>query len=113
MRGILLITATLSVGYAQELLLKEIEVKAKREPFEESLEIREVRESSAKDVGEALTKLGGIWKIRKGGIANDIVLRGFYRDNINVLIDGERFTVHVPTGWTHPPSMWIFLKWRR
>ncbi|GBC88101.1 Vitamin B12 transporter BtuB [bacterium HR13] len=90
MRCILLVTAILSVGYAQELLLKEIEVKAKRETFEESLEIREVRESSAKDVGEALTKLGGIWKIRKGGIANDIVLRGFYRDNINVLIDGER-----------------------
>ncbi|MEZ0360845.1 MAG: TonB-dependent receptor [Hydrogenobacter sp.] len=90
MKGLFLISAIVSVGYAQELLLKEIEVKAKREPFQESLDIREVRESSAKDVGEALQKIEGIWKIRKGGIANDIVLRGFYRDNINVLIDGER-----------------------
>jgi iron complex outermembrane receptor protein len=54
------------------------------------LEVREIRESSAKDVGEALTKLEGIWKVRKGGIANDVVLRGFSRDNINVLIDDGR-----------------------
>ncbi|SNZ16071.1 TonB-dependent receptor [Hydrogenobacter hydrogenophilus] len=90
MKRFFMITALLSVSYAQELLLKEVEVKAKKETFKDSLEVREVRENSAKDVGEALTKLGGIWKIRKGGIANDVVLRGFYRDNINVLIDDQR-----------------------
>ncbi len=73
--------------FAQDLLLKEVEVKGKRETFEDSLEIREVRESFAKDVGEALQKLEGISKIRKGGIANDVVIRAFQRDNINVLID--------------------------
>jgi iron complex outermembrane receptor protein len=56
----------------------------------EILEIREARESSAKDVGEALASLDGVWKIRKGGIANDVVLRGFQQGNINVLIDGQR-----------------------
>ncbi|MFN3814078.1 MAG: TonB-dependent receptor domain-containing protein [Aquificaceae bacterium] len=91
MRKALLLGAIFSLpAFSQELLLKEVELKAKRETFKESLEIREVRESFAKDVGEALTKIEGLWKIRKGGIANDIVLRGFYRDNINVLIDGER-----------------------
>jgi iron complex outermembrane receptor protein len=85
-----LLTAIVSFGYAQEILLKEVELKAKKETFKDSLEVREVRESSAKDVGEALTKLEGIWKIRKGGIANDVVLRGFYKDNINVLIDDDR-----------------------
>jgi iron complex outermembrane receptor protein len=90
MKKAFLLTAILSFGYAQEILLKEVELKAKKETFKDSLEVREVRESSAKDVGEALTKLEGIWKIRKGGIANDVVLRGFSRDNINVLIDGGR-----------------------
>ena len=83
-------SAVFSNVYAQEILLKEIEVKAKREAFEDSLEVREVREGSSKDVGEALTKLSGVSKFRKGGIANEIVLRGFRRDNINVLIDDVR-----------------------
>jgi iron complex outermembrane receptor protein len=90
MKKAFLLTTIVSFGYAQEILLKEVELKAKKETFKDSLEVREVRESSAKDVGEALTKLEGIWKIRKGGIANDVVLRGFFRDNINVLIDGDR-----------------------
>ena len=91
MRKLLFFSAVFSgTVLAQELLLQEIEVKAKRETFKESLEVREVRESSAKDVGEALTKIEGINKVRKGGIANDIVLRGFSRDNINVLIDDAR-----------------------
>ncbi|ADC88806.1 outer membrane insertion C-terminal signal [Thermocrinis albus DSM 14484] len=89
-RVFLLTLALYSLGQAQEILLKELEVRAKKTHFQDSLEIREVRESSAKDVGEAVQKLEGIWKIRKGGIANDPVLRGFYRDNINVLIDGVR-----------------------
>jgi len=90
MKKAFLLTAILSFGYAQEILLKEVELKAKKETFKDSLEEREIRESSAKDVGEALTKLEGIWKIRKGGIANDVVLRGFSKDNINVLIDDGR-----------------------
>jgi iron complex outermembrane receptor protein len=90
MKKAFLLTAIVSFGYAQEILLKEVELKAKKETFKDSLEEREIRESSAKDVGEALTKLEGIWKIRKGGIANDVVLRGFSRENINVLIDGGR-----------------------
>jgi len=90
MRKAFLLTAIVSFGYAQEILLKEVELKAKKETFKDSLEVREIRESSAKDVGEALTKLEGIWKVRKGGIANDVVLRGFSRDNINVLIDDGR-----------------------
>ena len=62
----------------------------------EVLEIREVRESGAKDVGEALSSLDGISKIRKAGIANDIVLRGFQQGNINVLVDGLRINGACP-----------------
>lgn len=63
----------------------------------EVLEIREVRESGAKDVGEALTNLDGISKIRKGGIANDIVLRGFQQGNLTVVIDGLRINGACPS----------------
>ena len=62
----------------------------------ENLEMHEVRESSAKDVGEALANLEGLWKIRKGGVANDVVLRGFQQGNINVLIDGARINGACP-----------------
>ncbi len=87
----LILTALFSLpAFAQEVLLKEVEVKAKKENFQDSLEVREVRESFSKDVGEALTRLEGFWKVRKGGIANDVVLRAFYRDNINVLIDDTK-----------------------
>lgn len=89
MRKLVLMTALLGLpAFSQELLLKEVQIRAKREVFKESLEVREVRESFAKDVGEALQKLDGIHKVRKGGIANDITIRAFQRDNINVLIDG-------------------------
>jgi len=56
----------------------------------DSLEASEIRESPARDVGEALTALAGVWKVRKGGIANDIVLRGLQSRDLSVLIDGQR-----------------------
>ena len=80
------ITVTLEIGAVAEL----VTVTAKAPDFQEALEVRQVRESSAKDVGEALTKVEGLWKIRKGGIANDVVLRGFQQGNINLLVDGVR-----------------------
>ena len=69
---------------------EDLETKAKRDPFQEGLEMREVRESSAKDVGEALAKIDGVWKLRKGGVANDVVLRGFQGANLTLTIDGAR-----------------------
>ncbi len=73
-------------SYAYEIVLEGVEVRAKREILTQ----QEVRESFAKDPGEALSRLEGIWKLRKGGIANDIVLRGFKGSNLNVLFDGAR-----------------------
>jgi hypothetical protein len=53
-----------------------------------SLSIPEIRESPAIDLGEAMMRMPGLAKVRKGAIANDIVLRGLQRDNVNVLVDG-------------------------
>ena len=98
-----ILTAIFSLPvFAQEVLLKEVEVKGKRETFKESLEIREVRESFAKDVGEALTKIEGLHKFRKGGIANDVIIRAFQRDNLNVIIDDSEVHAACPNRMDPP-----------
>jgi iron complex outermembrane receptor protein len=56
----------------------------------DSLEAAAIRESPARDVGEALAETPGLWKLRKGGIANDISLRGLQSRDLSVLIDGQR-----------------------
>ncbi|MDH4065493.1 MAG: TonB-dependent receptor [Acidobacteriota bacterium] len=56
----------------------------------DSMESTEVRESAARDVGEALADTAGVWRLRKGAIASDVVLRGLQSRDLNVLIDGQR-----------------------
>jgi len=76
---------------AETFVLEEIIVRGQSElGTKDSLDIREVRETPAVDLGEALELLDGVSIIRKGAIGNDVLLRGFNRDNINVLIDGTR-----------------------
>jgi iron complex outermembrane receptor protein len=56
----------------------------------DSIEGADTRESAARDVGEIMSHAPGVWTLRKGGIANDFVLRGFPGKDLNVLIDGQR-----------------------
>ncbi len=89
---------------AESQLLDEITIRGQKEsPKEESLSIREVRESSAKDMGEALKQIEGTSYVHKGAIANDVVLRGLQKDNINVLVDGVRLHGACPSRMD-PPS---------
>jgi iron complex outermembrane receptor protein len=44
----------------------------------------------AVDLGEALGWKAGLWRLRKGGIGNEVVLRGLQSRDLNVLIDGQR-----------------------
>ncbi len=80
------------VGFAADpILMDEIVVRGTSVPMnEENLTIREVRESPARDIGEAVQNVPGVTVLRKGPVANDIVIRGLQRDNINVLMDGVR-----------------------
>ena len=55
-----------------------------------TLEASELRELSAWDLGEALGWKAGLWRLRKGGIASDVVVRGLQSRDLNVLIDGQR-----------------------
>ena len=84
-------------------LVEEIEVKGKRPTRSASLEVREVRETAARDVGEALDGLAEISKVRKAGIANDVVLRGLKKDDLAVLIDGQQLHGACP-GRMDPPA---------
>jgi iron complex outermembrane receptor protein len=100
----LLLALTAQTACAEHILLDEIIVRADREsPKEESLSVREVRESPARDMGEALKQVEGINTVHKGAIANDVVLRGFQKDNINVLVDGVRLHGACPSRMD-PPS---------
>lgn len=106
----LLLTLTAQTARAEEhLLLDEIIVRADREsPKEESLSVREVRESPARDMGEALKQVEGINTVHKGAIANDVVLRGFQKDNINVLVDGVRLHGACPSRMDPPAFHYDF-----
>lgn len=91
-------------AHAESQVLDEITVRGQKEsPKEESLSIREVRESPARDMGEALKQIEGVSYVHKGAIANDVVLRGFQKDNINVLVDGVRLHGACPSRMD-PPS---------
>lgn len=100
---ILLLLAVSEAG-AETLLMDEITVRGRLESSrQEGLTIREVRESPARDIGEALQQVEGMSSVRKGAIANDVVLRGFQKDNINVLVDGVRLHGACPSRMD-PPS---------
>jgi iron complex outermembrane receptor protein len=70
----------------------------------DSVEVTTVRESPARDVGELLADSTGIWKVRKGGIASDVVVRGMASRDLNVLIDGERLYGACPNVMDPPAS---------
>ncbi len=96
---LLLVPFSLKAG---EIVLEKVEIRASKEVLTEA----DVRESSAKDPAEALIRIEGLWKLRKGGIANDIVLRSFQRENLNVLFDGARIYQACPNRMD-PPAFHI------
>jgi iron complex outermembrane recepter protein len=68
----------------------------------DSIEALAIRESGARDVGEALAAMPGVSRVRKGAIANDVVLRGFQGDDVAVLIDGQRVDAACPSRMDPP-----------
>lgn len=98
-----------SQAFAQSQVIDEITVRGEKEsPLEETLTIREVRESCARDIGEALMQTEGLSFVRKGAYANDVVLRGLQRDNISVLMDGMRIYGACPNRMDPPASHYDF-----
>ncbi|PLY00155.1 MAG: ligand-gated channel [Desulfuromonas sp.] len=99
-----LLLPSFSVFAADTVILDEIVVRGtEQSSFSSNLTIREVKESAARDLGEALQNVPGMTYVRKGAIANDVVLRGLKKDNINVLLDGVRLYGGCPSRMD-PPS---------
>lgn len=69
----------------------------------ESLEAPAIRESGARDLGEALAAIPGLWPLRKGGLGNDVVLRGLQSRDLNVVVDGDRVYGACPNHMDPPP----------
>lgn len=104
-----LTAATVLVGvspaWAETYTLDEVLIKGKAvPPNEDRIEGRDIKETPAKDVGEALRPLPGLDLVRKGAIANDVVIRGLRQDNVNVLIDGMRLYGGCPSRMDPPSS---------
>ena len=79
------ITRNLELYLEVEPTLTEVVTVIGEAPTD-SLEAEASRESPARDVGEALAETTGVWKVRRGGIANDVVVRGQWK-------------------WSHPPTV--------
>jgi len=83
-----------SIGLAQDFssifLLKPLEIIGSSKGFEAFKSSKTLQRKSSVDLAQALDNQVGIFNYSKGPIANDIVLDGLNRDNINVLIDGAR-----------------------
>ncbi|NPA58048.1 MAG: TonB-dependent receptor plug domain-containing protein, partial [Aquificae bacterium] len=93
----LLVPALATFSHGQEIIkIKKITVAEDITEEQVSGSVKEATEEDIKitrqiDLGEILSNLfPEINHIRKGGTANDIVIRGFGKDNINVLLDGAR-----------------------
>ncbi|WP_164981631.1 TonB-dependent receptor [Silvibacterium dinghuense] len=59
-------------------------------PASDGMSARQMREGSARDLGEAATAIAGVQRARKAAIANDIAIRGLFHNNIATTIDGTR-----------------------
>ena len=90
------IELTLSVATFRDTM--QVESQSPRD----SLEASELRESTARDLGEALAGKPGVWKVRKGGIASDVVIRGYGEDDLTMLIDGARVAGACPNRMDPP-----------
>ena len=89
--------------HAAEVKLETIDVKAKVD----TEVIKDVRGEDIKsaDLGEALFKQSpSVSIVRRSGVANDVIVRGQKKDNVNVTIDGAKVHGACPNRMDPPVS---------
>jgi len=88
-KGIILSSVCISMIYAAEVEMAPIVVESKiNNTIIKNVSGEEVKSA---DLAEALSRnVPSISLVRRSGIANDIILRGQKRDNINIIIDGAK-----------------------
>ena len=96
--------ATAILGANETTTLKDINVVEKANS--ELIKDISNEELKSADLADALMKNSpNISIVRRNGIANDIILRGQKKDNINILIDGQYLILQV----THSSSFAFFM----
>lgn len=86
-----------------ELNLGDIEIEDKID----NKKVKDVRGNEIKsaDIAEALSKnIADLSLVRRSGIANDIILRGFKKDNLNITIDNAKIFGACPNRMDPPTS---------
>lgn len=100
MKNILLISlAAASLIASEKVVLDDITVQSS------ALGDVSTEEIKSADTAEALAKqVPSITLVRRSGIANDIILRGQKRDNINIIVDGGKIYGACPNRMDPPTS---------
>ena len=102
-KGIYLSLACAVSLYAAEAQLGTIDVEAKVDT--ERIQDVSGEDIKSADVAEALMKQSpSVTLVRRSGIANDIIVRGQKKDNINVTIDGAKIYGACPNRMDPPVS---------
>lgn len=68
----------------------------------EGLAASEMSESVGHEMSEVLTRMPGMAKLRKGGVAQDVAMRGYQGENLNVLVDGVKVYGACPNNMDPP-----------
>ncbi len=107
MNRFLLSIALSSLLFAQEVTLEKVLIQEELEEISPTLQQEELEFTRQQDLAEMLSELlPEINIVRASAIGNDIVLRGFKRDDINVLIDGAKIYGACPNRMD-PPAMHV------
>lgn len=102
MKQVVFAVSVLSMAVSSALIAEElgvIEVESTRLSDVSGEEVKSA------DLADALTKnVPGVSLVRRSGIANDIILRGQKKDNINILIDNAKIYGACPNRMDPPTS---------
>ncbi len=74
---------------------------------EKKIKLEEINEKGNTEATEGLKQIEGLHYTRRGKSSLDINLRGLSRDNINVLLDGEKAYGACPNRMDPPSSLII------
>jgi iron complex outermembrane receptor protein len=112
--SMVLLSTSVMLNYShavEGIRIEKVTVEEKKAKEEVSTK-KELTQEEAKvtrqiDLGEILSEFyPEVWYMRKAGTANDLYIRGFAKDNINVLIDGSKIYGACPNRMD-PPSFHV------
>ncbi|WP_169915889.1 TonB-dependent receptor [Shewanella psychrophila] len=92
----------LATNYTEEI--ERITVLGVKEPMLDSIQLDDVTNKAAGDLGEQLREFNGVSSGRQGGRGFSPVIRGQQNSQLNVLLDGGIISGACPSGMDHSTS---------